>query len=234
MPSPDGDPIEAAAARYRGLGRFDRGFARAKLRADPVYRAAAFGGFLPERGTLLDLGCGRGLLLAAVRAAGSRLRLVGIESGASAEVARRALGGEAEIVRADLREAMLPPCDAATLFDVLHYLDRPEQERLLDRIARALRPAGVLLVREVDAGAGAGFWSVRVSERVLSCLRGRPFQELRYRSKDEWGALLRAAGLDVDSRPIGEGTPFANVLFVSRKPGGITRLGSASSPPSQR
>jgi SAM-dependent methyltransferase len=226
---PDRDPIEEAAARYGALGRLDRGFVRGKLRGDPVYRALAFGGLLPERGVLLDLGCGRGILLAALRAAGSGLRLVGIESGRAAEVARRALGREAEIVRADLRDAVLPACDAAILLDVLHYLDRTAQEDLVDRTASVLRPGGVLVVREADAGGGPRFWSVRVSERTLSCLRGRPFATLRYRSKEEWGALLRATGLEVEARTAGEGTPFANVLFVARKAGGITRPGSASS-----
>lgn len=221
--------MEDAAARYGTLGRFDRGFVRGKLRGDPVYREVILGGFLPESGVLLDLGCGRGILLAALRAAGSGLRLVGIESGRAAEVARRALRREAEIVRADLRDAVLPPCDAAILLDVLHYLDRPTQEDLIDRAARALRPGGVLVVREADAGAGARFWGVRLSERVLACLRGRPFRTLRYRPKGEWGALLHAAGLEVESRPMGEGTPFANVLFVARKAGGFTRPGSASS-----
>lgn len=220
---PDRDPVEGAAARYRGLGRFDHGFVRGKLRGDPVYRAVALGGLLPETGVLLDLGCGKGILLAALRETGSGLRLVGIESGPTAEIARRALGDEAEIVRADLRDVSLPACDAATILDVLHYLDRPAQARLIDRVACALLPAGVLLVREADAGAGARFWSVRLSERLLSCLRGRPFQTLQYRSKEEWGALLRAADLEVESRPMGEGTPYANVLLVARKPGGITR-----------
>lgn len=231
---PDRDPIEEAVARYGTLGRFDRGFVRGKLRGDPVYRALALGEFLPERGILLDLGCGRGILLAALRAAGSGLQLIGVESGRAAEVALRALGREAEIVRADLRDVVLPPCDAAVLLDVLHYLDSTAQEDLIARAARALRPGGVLVVREADAGAGLRFWSVRVSERVLACMRGWPFGTLRYRSKEDWGALLRATGLEVETRSMGEGTPFANVLFVARKAGGITRPGSASSSPSRR
>jgi Cyclopropane fatty acid synthase and related methyltransferases len=173
---------------------------------------------LPTRGLLLDLGCGRGLLLSALRGAGSGLRLIGIEAAKTAEVAARALAGEAEIVRGDLREAPLPACDAAALLDVLHYLERGEQERLLRAVAAALRPGGVLLLREADAGAGRGFAVVRLAERLASCARGEPFRRLVYRGAAEWERALAETGLRVESMPMGSGTPFANVLLVGRKP----------------
>lgn len=209
--------IESAAARYAGEGRFARGFARGKLSRDPVYAFAVESGALPSHGVLLDLGCGRGLLLSALREAGSALRLIGIESAKTAEVAARALDGEAEIVRGDVREARLPTCDAAALLDVLHYLERDDQEDLLRAVASALRAGGVLLVREADASAGRGFAAVRLAERLASCARGEPFRKLVYRGAAEWERVLGATGLAVESMPMGSGTPFANVLLVGRK-----------------
>lgn len=233
-PLPDPDWIDRAARRYAFAGRFDRAFVRGKLRRDPVYAAVVEGGLLPVWGTLVDLGCGRGILLASLFESGSVLRLVGIEHGRTAEVAGKAVSDVAEIRRDDVRRAAVPPCAAAVLIDVLHYLDPEAQEALVEKIAASLRPSGVLVVREADAGAGRRFTAVRVAERLATCLRGRPFQTLRYRSETEWGALLRRAGLEVESRPMGEGTPFANVLIVGRKPRGFTPPGSASSPSSPR
>jgi hypothetical protein len=63
--------LEEAVRLYGSAPRFDRHFARAKLRRDPVYLAVLRGGWLPDRGTLLDLGCGRGLLLALLAVAGT-------------------------------------------------------------------------------------------------------------------------------------------------------------------
>jgi SAM-dependent methyltransferase len=223
--------VEAAAGRYAGSGRFHQGFVRGKLRGDPVYGTLVHGGFLPESGTLVDLGCGRGILLAALHETGHALDLVGIEIGRAARVAERALGSAATILRADLRDAAIPPCDAATLVDVLHYLAPPAQAALVSRVSRALRPGGVLVIREADAAAGPRFLAVRVAERVRTVLRGAPFQILRYRTADEWGALLCGAGLSVSTRPMGEGTPFSNVLLVGVKPGDLEPPGSAFSLP---
>jgi hypothetical protein len=53
----------ATALRYRPAGRFAMNFVRGKLRYDPVYFALLTQGLLPAQGSLLDLGCGRGILM---------------------------------------------------------------------------------------------------------------------------------------------------------------------------
>ena len=55
---------EATAERYlpSGIGSWE--LARGKLRMDPVYVQVLLDGRLPASGTLLDLGCGQGLMLA--------------------------------------------------------------------------------------------------------------------------------------------------------------------------
>jgi len=52
-----------ASDRYVSQSMTAWEFARAKLRSDPVYRDVLGGGFLPSGGTLLDVGCGQGLML---------------------------------------------------------------------------------------------------------------------------------------------------------------------------
>src|SRR6185436_20993697 len=116
------------------------------------------------------LGCGRGLLMSLLVTARERLgrglypadwppppalELHGIEASVkAARAARGALGDEARIDTADLRDAELPPARAAVLLDVLHYLPAAAQEELLARIAGALEPDGLLLIRDADAGGG--------------------------------------------------------------------------------
>lgn len=211
------DPFESAARRYRAAGRFAYGLARGKLRGDPAY-AAALHALRETEGRLVDVGCGRGLLLAALREAGTALDLVGIERDAkAAATARVALGDEAAIVVADAASSSVPPCDAAAILDVLHYLDVGAQERLLDEVARALRPGGLLLVREADASAGAGFLAVRFSERLATILRGDPFRPFRYRTLAAWSETLERRGFRTSARPMGSGTPFANVWIEGRR-----------------
>jgi uncharacterized protein (DUF2062 family) len=226
----------ATADRYLGTSLTAWEFARAKLRGDPVYRAVLASEWLPSTGVLVDVGCGPGLLLALLAQAvddahdghwppagwpspPTALRLYGIELRArAAELARYALGDGAEIHTADAREAPLPEAiDLVTIFDVLHMLDRAAQAPLIARIAAAMRPGAILLVREADAAAGWRFRLVRLGNRITALIRGRWRPRFAFRTAAEWQAELAGLGFDVSVAPMGEGTPFANVLLVARR-----------------
>lgn len=225
--------LDEAARPYLGAGAFARRFARNKLSFDPVFSALLQRGCLPDRGALLDLGCGQGLLLALLIAARDQfnrglwppgwppppnLTLQGIELDPDrAVVAQRALVNHAQVTRHDIRDATFPPCSAVVLIDVLMYLEERDQLRVLEKAAAALDPGGVLLVREADAGAGYAFLMTRWSERLLEILRGRWRNRLYYRGAVQWTGLMEALGFSVTAEPMSAGTPFANVLFVARK-----------------
>jgi len=227
--------LEKSAERYLSSGLLAWEFAHSKLRYDPVYREILREGMLPETGTFFDLGCGRGLLLAALTEARSqyeagewpdgwpappRLRLVGIETQArAAKIAQTALGEGAEIDNKDLTTAELPVCHATALIDVLHYLQPEDQHALLHRLAETMLPRGVLLIREANADGGRRFFFVRASERLRALLRGHWRQRFSYRSTRDWAALLELAGFSARWENMGQGTPFANVLLrADRKP----------------
>jgi len=210
---------DEAMTRYAGATRTAHGMLRGKLRADPVYRELLHRG-IDAAPRIVDLGCGRGLLLSlilAARGSGARPALHGIEiDPAAALVARSALGDAATIVEGDLLDEPIPPCDVVTLLDVAHYLPVPVQEDLLARIRAALPPGGRLFVREADAAAGAGFLAVRAAERLAAIARGEIFRRFAYRSTAEWSRRLEAAGFSVATAPMSGGTPFANVLMEAR------------------
>jgi uncharacterized protein (DUF2062 family)/trans-aconitate methyltransferase len=226
--------IEQTAHRYIEAGLLHTEFVRGKLRHDPLYFWLLHSGLLPARGLLLDLGCGRGILLSLLVTAGEQAArgeypktwppppcpaLRAIEGRSKiAQVARQALGNHATVESADLRGAELPAASGILLFDVLHYLPPPDQERLLARIAAALEPGALLLVREADADAGWRFHAVRFTERLSALLRalfrrGPWPQPLHYRSARAWHHLLVSLGFDVEREDMGMGTPYANVLL---------------------
>lgn len=225
--------LEEAACPYLEPGLFHWEFVRGKLRHDPLYFNLLRRGFLPPEGLLLDLGCGRGIVFALALAAREqwakgkypagwppppRLAFHGIEERPKvAAAAREALGGKAAIVAADLQTALYPPADAVLLLDVLHYLSAADQEAVLARAAAALRPGGVLLLREADAADGWRFTATRMQERLSALFRRHWRQRFHYRSATEWRELLERLGLAVDLQPMGMGTPYANVLLAGRK-----------------
>jgi SAM-dependent methyltransferase len=212
--------VEGTARRYRS--RAHRGFVAGKLKHDPVYAALFADPDLAHACSVLDLGCGRGILLALLAERAHRRRrqlaLHGVEARSShAAAAAKALGTDARIATADVRGASLPRCEAACLIDVLHYLPGEAQLPLLQRIASALAPEGVLFVREIDRGAGLRGSLARLAEHAASALRGEPGRRFAFRTAAAWRGLLEAAGFSVRTRSADEGTPFANVLLVGTR-----------------
>jgi SAM-dependent methyltransferase/uncharacterized protein (DUF2062 family) len=226
--------VRRASDRYLDTGITAWEFARGKLSGDPVYAAALTTELSAATGTLLDLGCGQGLMLALVAEAQQTAaqgawdtarpdpprftRLVGVETRPRiAAMAARALEHEADIVSGDARVAGLPSCDVALLFDVLHMMPDVDQRSLLRAVHRALAPGGRLLVREADASAGWRFAMVRTGNALKAVLTGHWRQRFAYRAAAQWRALLQEEGFTPHVQPMSDGTPFANVLLVATR-----------------
>ncbi len=228
--------IDAAASLYRSAGKFPFYFARGKFRHDPVFLAVIKSGLIKSGNSVLDLGCGQGLLLAFLRAAASQyqrgswrndwspaalgLNLHGIELRESkVAIAHKALGSIATIEVLDLRRGDIPRADVIVLFDVLHYLDAGTQLNLIKRIAQAISSDGLLLVRDADAAAGVSYRVTHVAERIAAICRGHVLQRFHFRSRVEWNRLFVDQGFAIEAMPMSEGTPFANVLWAARRLG---------------
>ena len=225
--------FDAAADRYLEKSITAWEFARGKLRRDPVYRSTLTE-LAGADGTLVDIGCGQGLTLAvlveshlqAIRRAWPADqappvfdRLVGIEPRRRvARLASRALADSAEIVEGEAPDGLPSTFSVALLFDVLHLMSAADQTRVVEVIFDRLQAGGVLLVREVDSAAGPGFHAVRIGNWIKALAVGKWRQRFQFRTATEWRTLFEQAGFLVETRPMGEGTPFANIMFKLTTP----------------
>ena len=225
--------VDAASAPYRAHGQFAWHFARGKLGMDPVFPHMIRHGLIAPKARVLDIGCGQGLLASLLREAHARAergqwpaewasapvdaRVHGIEL-MQRDVARAqaALGNSAEFVCGDMRDAPFPNVDAVVILDVLHYVSIKEQNEVLLRVRRALSAGGVLLLRIGDAAARRGFAISQWVDRLVTRVRGHRVTPVYGRTLPVWVAQLESLGFDVQSLPMSQGTPFANVLLVAR------------------
>ncbi len=229
--------LDQATAPYRPLGPFPWHFARGKLSGDPAFAGLLQRGLIPAHARLLDIGCGQGLLAsllgsltgqsAAERAwpahwatAPQGVQVHGIElMPRDVERARTALAHLGERVRFTLGNmctADFGQADVAVILDVLHYVDYAAQEDVLRRVRAALAPGGTLLLRVGDASAGLPFRISNWVDAVVTFVRGHRLTRLYCRPLGEWQALLVQLGFRVESIPMHQGTPFANILLVAR------------------
>ncbi|MCC7123318.1 MAG: class I SAM-dependent methyltransferase [Acidobacteria bacterium] len=217
---------DRAGTRYARGSMTTWQFANAKLRSDPIYAQTLCEDVLASGGTLVDIGCSQGLMLAllaearcetAAEASLPRFEhLIGVEVRAAvAQQAREALGNEATILEADATTAPLPACDAVLIFDVLHLLSPEQQWALLKTVAAALRPGGTLLVREANPHGGAGFAIVRTVNRLKRMMGGDRHGRLTFRDVPGWVRLFRDAGFEPVNDPDAHG-PLNNVLYRLR------------------
>jgi SAM-dependent methyltransferase len=137
-------------------------------------------------GAVVDLGCWVGFLLAEARERG--WKTLGVEPSEFASgYARERLG--LDVIKGDLMTAPVPEgaWDAVVLGDVIEHLPRPGEA--LDRIARLLRPGGVVYLALPDAGSrvatllGARWWSVLPTH-------------VQYFTRDSLATLLRRHGYE--------------------------------------
>ena len=228
--------VDLASAPYRDTGNFNHGWARGKLSRDPIFAALLEQSVFSDGSSVLDLGCGRGLLaawlLAAEQLAGRgdwpgdgrpplELRFRGVELIArEVECGNRALrpryGERVRLCVGDMRTADLGEADVVALLDVLHYIAYAEQERLLDRVRAALGPGGLLLTRVGDAGSR---WRSALSQIVDVCValaQGHRCASVWCRPLTAWITALEARGFVVQALPMSAGTPLANVMLICR------------------
>lgn len=221
---------ERVAQRYAPVGEISTPaertrfhYVRIKLLTDPVTKMIADlfdeGGL----GELCDIGTGRGQLPLVMLELGRARRAWGVDwdeekiAGAQAAAAL-APSLEARFEVGDAKSVELPTSDTVLLIDVIHYLTLAEQDALLARAARAVRPGGRLVVREADTERGWRSFMTLAEELFFTLVRFNRGARVKFRPARDIAAVLEAEGLRADVCPAWGGTPFSNVLVIGKRP----------------
>ena len=186
-------PARWVMRRFRRLSAFPRMFARFKMRLDPMF--PRLGDFLPEQGTVLDIGCGFGVAAAWMLARSDKLRVVAIEPDEDRVTTARFVLGDRGTVTEGSAPDDLPTVSAAAVvcLDVIHHLDDAGLAATLAQVRACLVPGGQLVLRVTVPAAGRVPYFRWFETRRLSLARLAP----HYRTRAAVEQAMVAAGLRV-------------------------------------
>ncbi len=207
------------AALFRS--RWHQGYAKGKLRTDPLYGAVyqhLAGSALP----LLDLGCGIGLLALYLRARGHGPPVHGTDYdakkiAAANEAARRSGHAGLSFVHGDARQGLPDHRGDITILDILQFFTGDEQRALLTAAAERLAPGGKLIIRTGIKDRGWRFKVTVLGDLIAKATFWMKSAPTHYPTARSLRETLEGAGLEVTLTPLWGKTPFNNHLLVARR-----------------
>jgi 2-polyprenyl-3-methyl-5-hydroxy-6-metoxy-1,4-benzoquinol methylase len=176
------------------------------------------GQYLPDSGSILDIGCGFGLFSLYYAQQGPERKITGVDLNATRiEYARRAavrLGVTNVEYRVGNATDFHPPggLACAYMLDIIHHIDRASAGRLLDDLYDALVPGGLLIVKDVTTTPTYKRWFTWLLDKGMD-MRA----PVDYWPKHELEARLRQSGFVVHSHAMLDVLPYPHQLYLCRK-----------------
>ena len=176
------------------------------------------GQYLPERGRVLDLGCGFGLFSLYYASIHPGLRLEGFDRNprriAMARAAALKLGlGNVRYEVGDVTDFKGGETfDAAYMLDIVHHIPENAVRPLLDQVARILPAGGRLLIKDVDRRPFYKRWFTHALDKVMD-----PGTPVRYWNADDLARLLEEVGFGVHRHLMVDILPYPHILYVCER-----------------
>ena len=197
---------------YSGQGPKVALYARLRWRMCPFEEIERY---VPKEGTIIDIGCGYGLLANFLTLRSSKRDVTGIDlSVGRISVAQKTTDNRKKIQfkLMDALDLQLGKYNAVIMSDFLHHLSYQVQEELLARCYQKLPTGGLLIIEEVNNRPLWKYWFAIMSDKILN-VGERQF----FRNHREFQRLLERIGFHVETKKVYKGIPLSDILFICRK-----------------
>ncbi len=176
--------------------------------------------YLPDRGEIIDLGCGFGLFAMYMALCKPNARVIGLDMNARrlrmAHDAAARLGiRNVSFSQHDLREWRPDqPLAGAYALDVFHHISPDSGDRLLQDLCAHIEPGGRFLLKDIDTAPRAMLWFTYLLDVLMS-----PRDDFHYRSAGAWQRQLTASGFaPIHLHHLWDILPYPHILLICDKP----------------
>jgi 2-polyprenyl-3-methyl-5-hydroxy-6-metoxy-1,4-benzoquinol methylase len=175
--------------------------------------------YLPDRGEILDLGCGFGLFAMYMALCKPKAHIVGLDVNAQRlQIARGAAAKlgirNVSFDQADLRDWRPDRSIAgAYALDVFHHVPPASGDRLLCDLYARIESGGRFLLKDIDTAPRAMLWFTYLLDALMS-----PRDDFHYRSAGAWQRQLRASGFSsIYLHYLWDVLPYPHILLICEK-----------------
>ena len=176
--------------------------------------------YLPEEGTLLDLGCGCGLFALYMALCKPKAHVIGLDMNARrleiAQMAAAKLGvHNISFLRQDLRDWHPDQAIAgAYALDVFHHIPVENGNRLLGDLFKHIETGGRLILKDIDTQPRTLLLFTYLLDVVMS-----PHDDFYYRSAGAWRRQLDTSGFaPIYTHYLWDILPYPHILLICGKP----------------
>ncbi len=176
------------------------------------------GQYLPERGRVLDLGCGFGLFSLYYASVRPGLEIQGLDLNPRRIAMARAAAGRLGLanVRYEIGNVMDfrggGPVDAAYMLDIVHHIPEDTVRPLLEQVAKVLPPGRLLLIKDVDTQPAYKRWFTHALDWLMD-----PGTPVRYWGAEELQRLLEDVGFTVRRHLMVDFLPYPHILYICER-----------------
>ncbi|NIM90306.1 MAG: methyltransferase domain-containing protein [Candidatus Aminicenantes bacterium] len=205
---------------YQEHGLLTHLYIKIKLKICPFIRMESF---FPNKGKIIDLGCGNGLFPNILKLRSNAREIIGfdldekkIRAAKKTEKDRPGL----EFRRGNIIEEDYPRGDVFSLIDVLYLIPYKKQKIILRKCSSALSAGGILIIKEMDTKPLWKYLWNQVQETFAVKIVGLTLGERFYfRSRKEFQDILTDLGFKIKSVRLDTGYWYPHIIYVCKKLG---------------
>lgn len=165
--------------------------------------------FIPEEGTVIDLGCGQGII-ASFLANKKKRNVIGVDL--NAKRLPKSNTKNLKFIHADIRKYNVKNANGIVVSDVLHHIIPKDQHAIIKNITKNLKKEGVLIIKEIDTGELIRSRLSRFWDFVFY-----PKEKIYFKNAKDLKNELESFGLKVKVKKASSLFPGSTNLFICRK-----------------